>query len=402
MAAALWLGAGWLLWRTSVPGGLEVTELPLGAPAPVLGRAQAYAGGARLLALGVLLAPVAGVICLALVASRLAARLRGPRIVQSLSLLAVVLGTVWASALPFRLALHHRRRAYGLAEQSDVDWLVAPWLETLAGTALAGVALVAAILLARRFGRAWWVPAAPLLAALGAAAVLLQPLVLAPRLEPLPDGPLAADVRALSAEAGLGGTEVEVKRAAERTTALNAEVAGLGPTRRIVLWDTLLDGRVPRREIRALVAHELAHEERRHLLKGVAWFALVAPLLTGLVAVFVRRRGGVAEPAAVPVAVLALLLAQLALLPAANLVSRRYEAESDWRALELTRDPAAVRGLLGRFVAENLSDPAPPTWSRLLFGTHPTLEQRAGMARAWERRSRASATSRGAASRAGP
>jgi STE24 endopeptidase len=184
----------------------------------------------------------------------------------------------------------------------------------------------------------------------------------------------------------VGECDVDVLRASERTTALNAEVAGLGATRRVVLWDTVLGGRVPPREIRFLVAHELGHDQQKHLLKGVAWFALTAPLLTWLVAVSTRRRGGIAEPAAVPLAVLVLLAAEIVLLPAANAISRRYEAEADWRALELTRDPVADRALMRLFVADDLTDPAPPRWSRVLLGTHPTLEQRAAMAQAWAAR----------------
>lgn len=396
MAAAAWLGAAWFLWRTSVPAGLVLPDVPLGAAPSDVERARAYAGTARLLVLGGLLAPLAAVGAVTAVAPRLVGAFRAPRLVRSLWSLGVVLVAAWAAAVPFRLALHRRRRRYGLAEQTDAEWLLAPWLETLATAAAAAVALVLAIWLARRAGRRWWVVASPVLAGLGAVVVFAQPLVLAPRLEPLRDEALAADVGRLAAKAGIEDVRVDVKRATPRTTALNAEVAGLGPTRRVVLWDTLLGGRVPQAEIRYLVAHELAHEERSHLLKGLAWFALVSPLLTLLVAGASRRRGGITEPAAVPLAVLALLVAELALLPAANVVSRRYEAEADWRALRLTSDPTAAQALLRRFVRENVSDPAPPLWSRVLLGTHPTLPRRAAMFAAWRARSR------GAASPAGP
>jgi STE24 endopeptidase len=386
MAAALWVGAAWLLLRTTVPDDLALPDVAVGAAPAAVARAGDYAAGARPFVLGALLAPVLAVSGLAAVAPQLARRLSGRRVLGSVAMLVMVLVVAWAAALPFRLALHRHRREFGLARQNDLDWLVSPWLETLASVAVAVVALLLAIALARRFGERWWIPGALVLAGIGSAVVLLQPLVLAPRLEPLQDRALAAEIRALATRAGVRGVDVDVLRASERTTALNAEVAGLGATRRVVLWDTLLGGRVPPDEIRFLAAHELAHQQRRHLLKGVAWFALVAPLLTWLVAVATHRRGGIAEPAAVPVAVLVLLGAQLLLLPGANAISRRYEAEADWRALELTHDPAADRGLMRRFVGDNLADPSPPAWSRLLLGTHPTVEQRVAMARAWEAR----------------
>jgi STE24 endopeptidase len=224
------------------------------------------------------------------------------------------------------------------------------------------------------------------LAALGAAAVLLQPLVVEPRLEPLRDPALAAEVRQLGTRLGVRPQDVAVKDAAGRTTRVNAEVVGYGPTLRVVLWDTLLDGRTPAAEIRFIAAHELAHVSRRHVWKGVAWFALLATPIALLVAEATRRRGGLGDPAAVPLAVLVLVAVQLAAVPFANAVSRRYEAEADWVALRATGDPAAARGLFERFAEANLVDPSPPAWSYALRSTHPSVEGRVGMAAAFSRR----------------
>jgi STE24 endopeptidase len=301
-------------------------------------------------------------------------------------MLGVVLAIIWLARLPFRAGLHWWRRRHGLSDQGYLDWLVAPWSSTLAWVVVFCLALVAAIWLARRLGARWWIGGAALVAGLGAALVLVQPLVLAPRLEPLSDRRLAGQIRALAREAGIGDLEVEVRRASDRTRALNAEVAGIGPTRRVILWDTLLRGSVTRREARHLAAHEIAHVERRHLWKGLGWFVLVAPLLAAAVAWVVRRSGGMAAPEAVPSAALAVLVLQVALLPAASFLSRRYEAEADWQALELARDPAAAESLFRRLVGTNLADPDPPAWARVLLSTHPSLEQRAAMVTAWETR----------------
>ncbi|HXG76891.1 MAG TPA: M48 family metalloprotease, partial [Gaiellaceae bacterium] len=89
------------------------------------------------------------------------------------------------------------------------------------------------------------------------------------------------------------------------------------------------------------------------------------------------------EPAAVPLALLVAFVLQLAATPAANVVSRRLEAEADWRALELTRDPAAFERLLAGFAQTSLRDPDPPRAAQLLLGTHPSLAERAALARAW-------------------
>jgi STE24 endopeptidase len=183
---------------------------------------------------------------------------------------------------------------------------------------------------------------------------------------------------------GVEGIEVRVRRVHDRTRRANASLHGIGPTRRLILWDTLLDGRFRRSEVEFVAAHELAHAGRRHLWKGLAWFALLAPLLTLALARATRLRGGLGEPAAVPLAVLTALVLELALLPFANAVSRRYEAEADWVALEATRDPAAARGFFARLPATNLAQPEPPAWVRVLLGTHPTLVERIAMTQAWE------------------
>jgi STE24 endopeptidase len=362
--------AGWLLWRTQVPADLRLPEVELEAA-----RAEEYARLPRLLWAG---RTAAGLILLAGLAA--AGPWLGRRFRFGVAVLLVVLAALWLVNLPFGLVLHWWRRRYDLTSQPYLAWLVDPWLELLAGAAVACAALAVGMLLARRLGRRWWLAGGPALAALGAAAVLLQPFVAAPRLEPLRDPALVAEIRLLGTRLGVRPRDVAVKDAAERTTRINAEVIGYGPTRKVVLWDTLLDGRVPPAEIRFIAAHELAHVARRHVWKGVAWFALLATPIALAVAEATRRRGGLGEPAAVPLAVLVLVGVQLALLPFATAVSRRYEAEADWVALQATRDAAGARGLFERFAGTNLVPPSPPAWSYVLLATHPSLEERIAMA----------------------
>jgi STE24 endopeptidase len=82
--------------------------------------------------------------------------------------------------------------------------------------------------------------------------------------------------------------------------------------------------------------------------------------------------------------VLVLVAVELALLPLANVVSRRYEAEADWLALTATRDPDAATSLLRRLSVTGLSQPDPPGWWHAVFGTHPSLVERVAIARAWD------------------
>jgi STE24 endopeptidase len=102
-----------------------------------------------------------------------------------------------------------------------------------------------------------------------------------------------------------------------------------------------------------------------------------------------ERRGGLAEPAAVPLALAVAFALFVLTLPLSNAVSRRYEAEADWIALRTTDDPASFVQLERKLVLSGLGDPSPPGWSSFVFATHPSPMKRIAMAEAFRYRSRA-------------
>jgi STE24 endopeptidase len=155
-----------------------------------------------------------------------------------------------------------------------------------------------------------------------------------------------------------------------------------------VLWDTLLDDRFTRGEVKAVVAHELGHVKSRHILKGLLWFALFALPGAFLIAEVTRRRGGLEDPGNLPFAVLVLTVLSLVAAPFTNVVSRRYEAEADWRSLNATHDPASTKRLFRSFEKTSLEEPNPPLWDYLWLETHPTLMQRIAMAERYRERQR--------------
>jgi STE24 endopeptidase len=172
----------------------------------------------------------------------------------------------------------------------------------------------------------------------------------------------------------------------EFTDEPNAFATGLGPTRRVILWNTLLEPPFNDREVRMVIAHELGHHSRDHLWKLNGWFVLVALPMAWLVAVVTRRRGGMYEARAVPIALLAAVVLQIVVSPAQNVVTRRYEAEADWVALQTGRDPQAARKLFKEISETSHADPQPPAWAYVLFDTHPTTMQRIEMVEAWRAR----------------
>ena len=369
-----------MLWRTAVPPDLHLPHLD---PDDLFGareleRSERYARVLRLLWISATLVELA----VLGVAVWLAGRRPTRRLAAGVALGALTLVVVWLARLPFVLIAHWWRRRYGVSRADYATILLDPWLERLGALAAACAAVALVMLLARWLGERWWVVGGPGFAAFGAAFLLAQPFLLVPRLQPLRDEQLARDIQALARREGVGEVEVEVRDASRATRSINAEIYGLGPTKRLILWNTALDGRLNRREIRELAAHELGHIQARHVWKSIGWLFLFSIPGAFVVARVTRRRGGLGQPAAVPLALLVLTVLELATLPATNAISRRYEAEADWLGLQATHDPGAEEGLIRKLAQASLAQPDPPRWARVVFGTHPTPLQRIAMSRA--------------------
>ncbi|HEX2232516.1 MAG TPA: M48 family metalloprotease [Thermoleophilaceae bacterium] len=298
-----------------------------------------------------------------------------------------------AANLPLAAVSHERSVDVGLSTQ---DW--GPWLGDVAKAAGVEAVFAAgggalALALMRRFRRNWWAPMAACAVAVGVVTLWLFPVVVDPLFndfERLPDGKLRSDTLALAREARVDVGEVYRVDASRRTTAANAYVGGLGPTKRVVLFDNLIEG-FPPEQVRSVVAHELAHQKHRDIWRGIAWLALVAPAGTFLAQRLTERIRGTAGgpdkpgPGALPALALSLALVGFALGSASNVLSRQVEGRADAFSLRLTGDPAAHIDLERRLARVNVSDPDPPALLHALFGTHPTTVERIGIGEAWAR-----------------
>jgi STE24 endopeptidase len=294
------------------------------------------------------------------------------------------LGLVWLSQLPFQLLELWWLRRHELWNATYVDWFFESWALLAAQFLFICLWLLITMALAALFRRTWWLPAVPVFVGLALLFAFLFPY-LAAETRPAPPE-LKRDAIRFAERQDTEPVKVVVEEWSEFTSMPNAYAAGLGPSRRIFLWDTLLDGRFGDDEVRVVLAHELAHHSREHIWKSIAWYALLLLPLLGSVAWLTHRRGGLYRPRAVPLALLALFAGGLALTPLDNAVSREMEAEADWIALETTRDPAATRALFEGFAREALEDPTPPGWAYQALATHPSIAERIAMTIAWERR----------------
>lgn len=383
------------------PGGAVAVDPTAGLTAGQLDRAESFAAAIRPASLASLLLGLA-------VSALLGLTRLGARLVRAVAAplggrwgWQVLLG-VFAVAVVGRLAtlplsaygevVRHR---YGLSTRSWGLWARDVAVSTAIDAALTALGLLALVWLARRAPRAWWALAAAGATVLVVIGSFLWPVLIEPAFndfESMPAGQLRTELLALAEESGTPVQDVLVSDASRRTTALNAYVSGFGSTRRIVVYDTVLD-RLPDEQVESIVAHELGHVATDDVLTGTLLGALggaggVALLGWALTSPRLLRRAGAqgpGDPAVVPLALFLVAVGALVAMPVQNVVSRQVEARADAHALELTGDPEAFVAMQRGLAGSNLSDPSPPTAWRWFFGSHPTVAERIALAGAWDR-----------------
>jgi STE24 endopeptidase len=296
--------------------------------------------------------------------------------------LVTVIGLLATAPLAFWRG-HVQERQWGFSTQSARGWLG----DQLKGAAIA-VFLMAAfwtglVGLARALPSAWPAVAAVAVALAFALIAFVAPVLLEPvfnRFQPLADATLAGELRSLAERAGVPIRDVLVADASRRTTKVNAYVSGLGKTRRVVLYDTLLDA-ADEGELKLVVAHELGHRRERHVVKiTVGGMAAAALWIVLLWAILGSR---VASPRELPLVLLvSTALRALAAAPTAALF-RRWERVADRFSLELTHDLPSFERTHLQLARKNLGDLTPPRLAYLLLFTHPTAPERLALGRAW-------------------
>ena len=299
----------------------------------------------------------------------------------------VLLTTLWAVRLPFALAQLWWEHHWGLGPFDVGAWLNAQWGLLGSEAVSAMLAIVILVGLAGRF-RYWWAIASAIFVGIAALFAFTSGWLNAAGTHPLRNPALAADVRRLEGVEHVRGTPVRVQDVSSWTNQANAFTSGFGPSARVVLWDTLLDGRFTRGEEDAVIAHELGHVRSRHIIKAIGWSALVILPTLWVLSLALRSRGGLGRPENLPYAFLVLAVIALLAAPVQNLVSRRYEGEADWRALVATKDPASMTRLFKSFQRTSLEEPSPGLLDYVWLENHPTLMQRIAMAEAWKARRR--------------
>lgn len=380
------------------PGGSSPVDPTAGLSPAEIGRAESFVAALRpaslaSLVLGLAVSGVLGLTRLGARVVRAAGRPLGNRwagdVLLGILALAVIGRLVTLPLSAYGEVVRHR---YGLSTRGWGLWLRDVAVSTGIDAGLTALALLALVALARKAPRTWWAWGAVGAAALVVTGSFLWPVVIEPafnRFEPMPAGQLRTDLLALAEENGTPVQDVLVSDASRRTTALNAYVSGFGSTRRIVVYDTVLD-RLSEAEIESITAHELGHVATDDVLTGTLIGALGAAagvaVLGWVVSPRLLRRAGadsVGDPRVIPLVLFLVAVGSLASAPVQNLVSRHVEARADVHALDLTGDPGTFVEMQQGLARTNLSDPDPPAAWQWFFGSHPTTAQRVALAKDW-------------------
>jgi len=274
-------------------------------------------------------------------------------------------------------------RRFGLLHQPLAAWLADRGKALGIGAVMAVVALEA-VYAALTYTTWWWLWTALFLVLVYAAVAAVIPIWLLPlfyRLRPLDDPALRARLVALSNRLGVPVVDVVVADQSRKSRTANAAVVGLGRTRRVLLFDTLLQQFTPE-QIESVLAHELGHHVHRDIVRGLAAQAILT-FVTFVIADGVLRAGarhlgleGLADPAGLPWLVLVLSAVALVLVPLGNTFSRMVERQADDFALRTTRDPSAFVGAMETLARLNLAERRPHRLKEILLYSHPAIERR--------------------------
>ncbi|MCP3856263.1 MAG: M48 family metallopeptidase [Actinomycetia bacterium] len=312
-------------------------------------------------------------------------------VLQLVAVIAAIdlLHLVWDPALDWWVDMVHDKE-WGLSRQTGRGFAADQAKSFALGLVMNLVLLIPLYAIVRATSW-WWLIGWALTVVFVVGIGFIYPVVIAPifnKFEPLTEGELADRLAAVAQRAEVPVEGAYVADESRRSTRDNAYVAGYGATRRVVLYDTLLEH--PPEVVAQVVAHEIGHVRRRHLhrqLPAVALTMLVAFIALGLVA---RWDGlfdavgveGAHDPASLPIAGLTIGVVFSVAGLATAWLSRAFEREADLEALDLLNQPDLMADMLRRLHTKNLADLDPSLLTRIRM-THPAAAERLAFTAAW-------------------
>ncbi len=287
-----------------------------------------------------------------------------------------------AVSLPFSLySGYYLQHQWGFSTQALSGW----WSDYIKGAGLdlvlSGLGVILLFWSMKKWPNGWWLTAAIFVSVWIVIQSYLWPVLVNPlfnKFEPVKNPEIIESVEGLAEKAGITVEEILIMDASIRTKKSNAYFAGLGGSKRIVLYDNLVN-RHSIDEVEAVVAHEIAHWKHGHIIKGITYGVIgnliLWLLLFNILSGYRLPEGGY-MPKAWAIMLMFFLLASFVTSPLQNIVSRRMEYQADSTAVQLTQNPEANVNLLVNLAKDNLSDVSPPPYIEWFSHSHPSIMHR--------------------------
>jgi len=272
---------------------------------------------------------------------------------------------------------------FGLSSQTAGSWFIDYIKSGLISLVITTAGLTGLYYLMLNWTHRWWFLAGVGFSIFVLLSSYLFPVIIDPlfhRFTPLEDEALNSEILALADRAGIEVDQVLVADASQRTQKANAYFTGIGSTKRIVIYDNLLEKFSPR-EVLVVIAHEMGHWKHAHIAKGIA-----LTIITTFISMFffhktLKIMGTGFNLHLIPLFVLFFTLLSLVLMPAQNTISREFERQADRKAIILTEDTEAFISVKQNLAKTNLGTVQPHPLVRAVLYSHPPIIERIGTAR---------------------
>ncbi len=224
----------------------------------------------------------------------------------------------------------------------------------------------------------WWIISAVVLAIFIVVMTYLYPIIIDPlfyKFEKLGDTELKEQIINIADRAGIEVNEVLIADASRKTGKANAYFSGVGSSRRIVVYDNLVNN-FTREEVLNVIAHEMGHWHHMHIFKNI-----IMGIITGTIGLFIinfvfTRSGMVGDFRSIFIIILLISVISFLLLPIQNAISRSFERQADNFAMQATANTSAQIQLMVKLGESNLSNISPGRYIKYFLYSHPPIMER--------------------------
>ncbi len=295
-----------------------------------------------------------------------------------------IAGTILSAPVSYYSGFYLEHKC-NLSNQTFGKWIFEGLKGALVSTVIGVPILLIFYFFLNYFGSAWWLPFAVIMFFFSVILSQLFPVLILPifyKLTPIDNEELKERIRNLAKDAGIKVENVYRFNMSKNTKKANAAFTGLGKTKRIILGDTLLEN-FSHDEIETVIAHELGHYKKKHVIKNIIIGTATSFLTLFVIASLYKISlswfdfENITQIAALPLLALWSMLVGLIQTPLGNILSRKYEYEADKYAVTETRKPKVFINTLEKLNEQNLGDKEPHPFVEWFFYSHPSIKKRA-------------------------